>query len=123
MSAWYLLNAMGFYQVSPGDPTYSIGRPLFDEVTIQLEDGKTFTIRAANNSPENLYVQSAKLNGDGLSAPFFGHAAVADGGVLELEMGPWPEKQHLAAKAGVSANGSELRDENPQPQGDDRRAE
>jgi predicted alpha-1,2-mannosidase len=123
MSAWYLLNAMGFYQVSPGDPTYSIGRPLFDEITIQLENGKTFTIRAANNSPENLYVQSAKLNGDGLSAPFFGHAAITDGGVLELEMGPWPEKQHLAAKAGPSKNSADLRDEEPQLEGVGSRAE
>lgn len=113
MSAWYLLNAMGFYQVSPGDPTYSIGRPLFDEVTIQLGEGKTFTIRAANNSPENLYVQSAKLNGDGLSTPFFGHAALAAGGVLELEMVPWPEKRHLAKAGASAASNGELRDNNP----------
>ncbi|QDV74503.1 GH92 family glycosyl hydrolase [Botrimarina mediterranea] len=119
MSAWYLLNAMGFYQVSPGDPTYSIGRPLFDEVTIQQENGKTFTLRAINNSPENRYVQSVKLNGDGLSAPFFRHAAIVEGGVLELEMGPWPEKRHLAAKAGAGATDGPLRDENPQLGGND----
>ena len=50
MSAWYVMNAMGFYQVCPGRPVYSIGRPLFEEVTLRLEGGKTFVIRAKNNS-------------------------------------------------------------------------
>ena len=63
MSAWYILNAMGFYQVCPGEPVYSIGRPLFEEVTIHLPGQKDFVIRTKNNSKENKYVQSILLNG------------------------------------------------------------
>ena len=50
MSAWYILNAMGFYQVCPGKPVYSIGRPLFNKATVNLKDGKKFTVIAKNNS-------------------------------------------------------------------------
>ena len=63
MSAWYILKAMGFYQVCPGEPVYSIGRPLFEEVTIHLPGQKDFVIRTKNNSKENKYVQSILLNG------------------------------------------------------------
>jgi predicted alpha-1,2-mannosidase len=86
MSAWYILNSMGFYSYCPGIPEYSIGRPLFDEVTINLKDGKTFTVKALNNSKENKYVKSAKLNGKVLDKPFFTHSDLMNGGVLELEM-------------------------------------
>lgn len=92
MSAWYLLNAMGFYQVCPGDPTYSIGRPLFDKVTLRLGNGKTFTIIARGNSPECKYVQRMTLNGKRLRTPFFSHEAIAGGGTLELTMGSRPRK-------------------------------
>ncbi len=64
MSAWYVLSAMGFYPVTPGDPIYAIGSPLFEEITINLENGNNFTIKANNNSPENIYIQSATLNGE-----------------------------------------------------------
>ena len=84
MSAWYVLNSMGFYSWCPGIPTYSIGRPLFDEVKINLENGKTFTIRVSNNHPENKYVQSAKLNGKELKELFFSHQELMNGGILEI---------------------------------------
>ena len=58
MSAWYVLNAMGFYSFCPGDPTYSLGRLIFDEVSIQVGHEKTFTVRALNNSSENKYIQT-----------------------------------------------------------------
>jgi predicted alpha-1,2-mannosidase len=87
MSAWYVLNAMGFYSFCPGEPVYSIGRPVFDKVEINLTNGKVFTIIAINNSPENLYVQSAKLNGEPLTTAFFTHEDMLDGGTLEFEMG------------------------------------
>lgn len=95
MSAWYLLNAIGFYQVCPGNPTYSLGRPLFDEVTIHLPSGKQFTVRAKNNSLENLYIQSASLNGQPMDSPFFTHDEILAGGVLEVVMGPEPNKEAL----------------------------
>lgn len=87
MSAWYILNAMGFYQVCPGKPVYSIGRPLFNKATVNLKDGKKFTVIAKNNSRENKYIQSIVLNGKTLDEPFFTHQDIVDGGTLELTMG------------------------------------
>lgn len=87
MSAWYILNAMGFYQVCPGKPVYSIGRPLFNKATVNLKDGKKFTVIAKNNSRENKYIQSMALNGKLLDEPFFTHQDIVDGGILELTMG------------------------------------
>ena len=86
MSAWYILNSMGFYSYCPGIPCYSIGRPMFDEVNIKLENGKVFTIRAINNSDTNKYVQSARLNGKELDTLFFSHNDLMAGGILELTM-------------------------------------
>ena len=87
MSAWYILNAMGFYQVCPGKPVYSIGRPLYNKATVNLKDGKKFTVIAKNNSRENKYIQSMALNGKLLDEPFFTHQDIVDGGILELTMG------------------------------------
>jgi predicted alpha-1,2-mannosidase len=86
MSAWYVLNSMGFYSYCPGIPDYSIGRPLFDKVKIHLENGKTFTIHALNNSSSNKYIQSARLNGKKLETLFFSHKNWMDGGLLEITM-------------------------------------
>jgi len=90
MSAWYVLNSMGFFSYCPGIPAYSIGRPLFDEVNIRLKDGKKFTIKATNNSADNKYVQSATLNGKPLGRPFFSHQELINGGILELHMDSIP---------------------------------
>lgn len=90
MSAWYVLSAMGFYSVSPGDPTYSIGRPLFDRVVIKQENGKEFVIEAKNNSPENIYIQEVTLNEIPLATPFFKHNDILQGGSLVFVMGPDP---------------------------------
>ncbi|MEG1562465.1 MAG: GH92 family glycosyl hydrolase [Bacteroides sp.] len=92
MSAWYVLNAMGFYQVCPGKPVYSIGRPLFDRVTVNLPAGKKFTLTARNNSRANKYIQSMTLNGKPLATPFFTHRDLMDGGTLQLVMGAAPKK-------------------------------
>lgn len=90
MSAWYILSSMGFYQVCPGKSEYAIGRPLFDEVTIHLENGKDFVIRALNNSAENKYVQSVMLNGVPLEKPFITHKDIIGGGELEFVMDAMP---------------------------------
>ena len=86
MSAWFVLNAMGFHPYCPGIPEYAIGRPLFEEVKINLENGNTFTIRAKNNSLKNKYVQSATLNGKKLDKLFFSHQELMNGGMLEMVM-------------------------------------
>lgn len=86
MSAWYILNSMGFYQVCPGKPVYSIGRPLFDKTVIRLPGGKQFVIKVKNNSVRNKYIQSVVLNGIPLHTPFFTHQDIVKGGTLEFTM-------------------------------------
>lgn len=86
MSAWYILNSMGFYQVCPGKPIYSIGRPLFDKASINLPDGKQFTIITKNNSRTNKYIVSVTLNGQPLNTPFFTHDDIITGGIMEITM-------------------------------------
>lgn len=66
-SAWYVFSALGFYPVTPGTPEYVIGSPLFDKVTLTLEDGKTFVIESDNNLNANPYIQQALLNGKALN--------------------------------------------------------
>jgi predicted alpha-1,2-mannosidase len=89
-SSWYVLSAMGFYTVDPSSPVYMIGSPLFEEVTLHLGGGKDFIIRAQGNSEKNLYIQSATLNGQPWNKPWFSHADIANGGTLDLKMGPQP---------------------------------
>lgn len=98
MSAWYILSAMGFYQVCPGTPDYVIGAPIFDKVSIHLENGKTFTVEANNVSPTNIYIQSAKLNGEPLNKSWFTHDDILSGSKLVFEMGAVPNKEWGAAK-------------------------
>lgn len=86
MSAWYALSAMGFYSFCPGRPVYEIGRPIFDKVTIHLSNGKDFIIQAKNNSVENKYIRSMKLNGEKLAEPRFSHFDLMKGGELIFEM-------------------------------------
>ena len=92
MSAWYILNSMGFYQVCPGKPVYSIGRPIFDNTVINLKDGKTFVIKVNNNSKDNKYIQQVLLNGKPLQTPFFTHNDIMSGGILEFTMTNQPTK-------------------------------
>ena len=77
---------MGFYSFCPGKPVYEIGRPLFDKVTIHLENGNDFVIRALNNGKENKFVRSMELNGEILTEPRFSHFDLMRGGELVLKM-------------------------------------
>ncbi len=92
MSAWYVLSASGIYAVTPGLDYYTIGVPAFDEVTYNLENGNTFSIKA-NLSEENKYIQSATLNGKGYTKSYLPHSAIMDGGELVFDMGPTPSKE------------------------------
>ncbi|MCK5815491.1 MAG: GH92 family glycosyl hydrolase, partial [Flavobacteriaceae bacterium] len=98
MSAWYILSAMGFYSVAPGQDIYVIGSPLFEESTINLEDGKQFVIKANDASAANIYIQSATLNGKPYENSFLRHGDIMNGGTLTFEMGPKPNKDWGAAK-------------------------
>ncbi|PWJ42077.1 GH92 family glycosyl hydrolase [Sediminitomix flava] len=85
MSAWYILNALGFYQVAPGESIYTIGRPIIDKASIQLENG-IFEVEVKNNSKENKYVKEVYLNGKKLETLFFDHDEIKAGGQLLFEM-------------------------------------
>ncbi len=87
MSAFVVFSMMGFYPVTPGIPSYSIGSPFFETVTIRLQNGREFTVQANNFSQDNKYIQSATLNGTTLEAPEITHEAIMKGGTLILEMG------------------------------------
>ncbi len=90
MSAFVVFSMMGFYPVTPGIPTYDVGSPIFDKVTIHLKNGREFSIVAHNNSHENKYVQNVRLNGQTIDQVWFRHADIANGGTLELTMGDTP---------------------------------
>lgn len=90
MSAFVVLSSMGFYQVTAGEPVYTIGSPVFSKVVIHQDNGKDFTVIAHHCSVVNKYVQGVRLNGKPLKGLFFNHADILAGGTLELEMGPSP---------------------------------
>lgn len=87
MSAWYILSSLGFYQVEPASGRYWIGSPMWDEAEFAVPGGK-FVIKTINNSPDNMYVRSAKLNGKPYTLPYIMHSDIMQGGELILEMGP-----------------------------------
>jgi len=94
MSAWYVISALGFYPVCPGDNVYVLGSPLFGKAVIRLDSrwhkGTTFVIVAHGNSSANCYIQSAQLNGKPLQRAWITHAEIASGGMLEFVMGSEP---------------------------------
>jgi predicted alpha-1,2-mannosidase len=92
-SSWYVLSALGFYSVCPGTDQYVIGSPVFNKITITLEDGKKFIVEAKNNSKENVYIQSATLNGKNYTHNWLRHSDITNGGVLQLVMGNTPSTQ------------------------------
>ena len=87
MSAWYVFSAMGFYPVNPISGQYEIGTPLFPEVQLHLDNGKTFTVKAPAVSKENIYIRSTKLNGKPYDKSYITHEQIMSGATLEFEMG------------------------------------
>lgn len=92
MSAWYVFSAMGFYPVTPGQNTYAIGSPIFEKVTINLENGKKFVINAKNNSEQNKFIQIASLNGTVYNRSYITHNQIMNGGELVFVMDNKPNK-------------------------------
>ncbi len=89
MSAWYIMSSLGFYQINPGEPVYTIGRPIVDEARIRLDEG-WFEILVHNNSPQNKYVKEVNLNGKTLESHVFTHEDIRDGSRLEILMSAKP---------------------------------
>ncbi len=92
MSAWYVFSAIGFYPVCPGDNQYVLGSPIFDQITINLESGKQFTVKCKNQGDKNIYIQSAKLNGKMYTQSFITYNDIINGGELELIMSSKPNR-------------------------------
>lgn len=96
MAAWYAMSAMGIYQICPGDPVYQLTAPIFEKVTINLDqdfyDGEKFTIEAKGLSEENFYIQAATLNGKEFNRTWILHDEITKGGDLVFEMGSEPNK-------------------------------
>lgn len=97
MSAWYVLAAMGLHPVCPGEERIEITSPVFESVTISLDkeyaQGGKFVVRALDNSPENVYIQSAKLNGEPYNKCYINFSDIVAGGELELQMGAEPNPE------------------------------
>ncbi|WP_282014291.1 GH92 family glycosyl hydrolase [Marinifilum flexuosum] len=85
-SAWYVFSAMGFYPVCPGTDEYVLGSPIFDKVTLTLENGNTFTITSTNNSKENVFVKDVKLNGKTFKKNYIKHGDILKGGKIDFNM-------------------------------------
>jgi predicted alpha-1,2-mannosidase len=91
MSAWYVLSAIGFYPVTPGDETYVLGSPLFSNVIINLENGEKFTIKSPSSNNKNIYIKSALLNGKDYTKSYITHSDIIAGSTIDLRMAPTPD--------------------------------
>lgn len=105
LTGWYVFSALGFYPVEPSRGFYVIGSPVFSKATLRVRgpdgtDGK-FVIEARNASQENIFVQTASLNGKTLDKPYFHHADMIPGGRLVFEMGPKPNERWAAEPEGA----------------------
>ncbi|MFY0629352.1 MAG: GH92 family glycosyl hydrolase [Flavobacteriaceae bacterium] len=90
MSAWYVFSSLGFYPVTPGSNEYVIGSPLFEKATINLENGKTFTVATESLSETNKYIKNVYLNGNSYPYSYIKHEDVVNGGSLIFEMTDTP---------------------------------
>lgn len=89
-SAWYLFSALGFYPLVMGSGEYTIGSPLFTKATVHLENGRDLVISAPKNSAKNVYVQGVRFDGKAWNSTSLPHSLLAEGGVLQFDMGPRP---------------------------------
>ena len=92
-SAWYVFSALGFYPVCPGTDQYVIGSPLFQSVTIHLENGKNISISAKKNSKENVYIEYMKVNGKNYPKNYLTHGDLLKGAKIDFEMSAIPNKK------------------------------
>ncbi|MBT2293574.1 glycoside hydrolase family 92 protein [Paenibacillus albidus] len=97
MSSWFVYSAMGLFPGNPGDPYYLIGSPIFDEMTLHLDNGKDFTVKANNVSSDNRYIQSGQLNGANFEKTWISYADIMAGGTLEFEMASTPNTAWAAS--------------------------
>lgn len=92
MSAWYIFSALGFYPVNPASGEFMVGSPLYGRIELRLPSGRRFRVVARHAAAANLYIQSARLNGEPLRAPLIHWSDIVNGGELEFDMGPRPSQ-------------------------------
>ncbi len=92
MSAWYIFTCLGFYPIAPASNVYTIGAPQIEEITLNLSNGKKFTMKADKLSPTNIYIQSLTVNGKDWNSPFLPYEELKNGGDIHFIMGPKPNK-------------------------------
>lgn len=100
-SAWYVFSALGFYPVTPASDQYVIGSPLFDQITLKLENGKTMTIEATQDEATDYYIQSLQLNGKPIDRTFLTYPEIMQGGTLHFKMADQPDKRWATGKDSV----------------------
>ncbi len=94
MSSWYVLSAMGLYQIAPGNPYYDFGRPIFSNIVLHLENGKKTILKTINNSKKAKYIQKVTWNGTELKQSYISHQKIANGGELIFYMGQTPSENY-----------------------------
>jgi len=102
MSSWYVFSALGFYPVNPAQGVYAFGSPIINSATLNLENGKTFTVETKNNSSENKYIQSIELNGNVIERNYITHNEIMNGGILVFTMENTPNKNSKNTMASSS---------------------
>ena len=96
MSAWYVMNALGLYNIAPGQNNFQIGMPIFDKATINLENGKKFIINSSGNATNSFYLQGMQLNGKPYNKLFLPYENLANGGNWDVFIGKLPNKLYMA---------------------------
>lgn len=95
MSAWYVMNALGLYNIAPGQNDFQIGMPIFDKATINLENGKKFNINSSGNATNSYYLQGMQLNGKPYNKLFLPYENMANGGDWDVFIGKLPNKLYM----------------------------
>ena len=94
MSSWFVFSSLGMYPVAPGSGIYDFGRPIFDDVSIFLENGNVIRIKTTNNSRKNKFIQSIKVNGKPYDKRYITHQELEKTGIIEFVMGPFPSNEY-----------------------------
>ncbi|MCL5245294.1 GH92 family glycosyl hydrolase [Cellulophaga sp. 20_2_10] len=97
-SAWYVFSAVGFYPVTPGTGEYALGSPLFKSIKMHLRNGKTFTVNAAENTKENIYIDAVQKNGSSYAKNYITFDDIMDGTTYDFSMKNVPNKSRGTAK-------------------------
>ncbi|MBI9036057.1 MAG: GH92 family glycosyl hydrolase, partial [Bacteroidales bacterium] len=92
MSAWYVMSAMGLYPVCPGAGTYALSTPVFEKITLKLENDKSFVISAPKSHKGDIYIKDLKLNGKSYRANYIDHKTIIESGELNYTLTSHPEE-------------------------------